>query len=440
MNDRMLIRKAGWCGAVAGLLSMLIALNFIPIQSVAFLLTTRVVGSHERIAALARTQQELRQEPSQRFFLSVSPTIASNPPVSATTNLEATQVAVFAKHLVPPTELQDLLESGSQVEDSSTRELQQIAALLRQNQWKHESLLHSLSELEKELEAKLSLTRANSDSGNAWSYHPLTPTTPDAAEDPTSPLGRPVPNQVAEDTSNRVSQTNEPPANAPFLSASYHAQPEAVGELESLRDRLLEELGDLEEHLAQLRQNQLRMSDEAHGILEVTGDWKVRPIGGRVRLSQALGLIGVGLASWVAVAILYYWLARGRGANPRSVALWMERAGIPFQGVWSTQTPSTIREMKVDSSTSSVSHPASSPLTLSSPHFIGPTDSTLATHEPSIQTEPCFASIRLQRVLESTLMLMLVWAAIRFAVDPHWRLLTLDQPLAGLSRLFVGLG
>lgn len=400
MKRLALTRKAIWCGAVGSLLGMITALNFLPIQPMGYLATTSIVASPARLASLQShviTPQTVLAEPNSIAILGFK--VSTNDPnqpeeLAARDGMSSLQTGViscYSNQMPAVSDLSSVIETASQVailEVDQTDELRK----LRQDRWRREVAQHSLIQVQQELanyhpESQQGFVRLD----------PIQETDNDSQANATdiSVLGPPRANETDEGSEKVVEPS---PPNLPFHSAGFRAGNGEVVELESLRDQLTNSIETLDKEIAAQMRALEKSSEHARGLLEITKQWSVQPVAGRVSLDKAIGLILIGFTCWLGVGFFYLWLARGGGSNPLSVAVWLERLGVPHYGTWSS-LPNIPVELEVESDSN-------------------------------------FASMRLNRWLEWLSLTLAIWIAVRFAIDPNWRLLILDQPLSGLSRLF----
>ncbi len=389
------LRRCAWAGTLFSVLAMICALNMIPLQSIGFLVTTPVIASPSRLLAL-RAQMpspgETTKEAKELRLIAIRSDVGDKTKAGNTVGAEllAAQLQFQSGRLPNKAEVEDWLQAASDLPHASFRN-EDTAKRYRWAKWRKDALTHSLQVLELDSEAEALHENSTLASLEPMLEHELL----ESSKSQLASLGPPQPNlEKKAGTAAQKVEASTDSSREPFKVASVpmSKQPDLAP---SLREQLRLELQSIESELSQLESVRRVEGKSTDDVLAISRSIVTRPMGERIPMSRAAGLLAIGITSWFGMAWFYWYLSNRGGSNPHHVIAWLERVGVPLIG--------------------------------------SPFPDALASSEEEEKAK------RVCNILEWMVLFFGLWAAIRFASDPMWRMLLLEQPLAALARLFAKL-
>ncbi len=384
--ERKTLGRAFWCGTIAGLLAMVMALNCFPLQNIYYTIYAPTILSP---AYLRHFESLIRQEGAINVgpYRVVGIQRTGSQSIEASSRLQkpnsvpltSANLQLLSRFVPERFELESSLAEATHgvVLPNDSEEL---GKKIRQAKWRREAIRHAQRVLVEDRNRNLSLLASTPIPSKAEETDMVT-------SEVDSPLGAPIANTVATPT-----ESESPPSNeSPFQVASNPRIMESPQDAQ-LESQLARDLDQVEQTLRNLTADQKSQRNPLEGTIAISRSFRVRPVSPRISTSQLLGLLLIGMTTWAVVIWSYLRLARGGGSDPRRVIAWLERIGIPNIG-----------------------------------------NLSLLGREP---VQDHRNALRLMGTLEWGLLLIACWIAFRFAYDQHWRTLVIEQPLGGLARLF----
>ena len=399
-----------WLGSVGAILSMILALNIIPLQSVGYVVSVQVIASPQRLKQLfeeSRKQADSAKSVDDRLldiheenasnlqYLGIGSTTDTTSKSKSHKDFLPVRFMCFAGQLPRESELLAFMQGLSKpVRPETPSDLEKD---LRWAKWNIESLEHSLALLQEDVgdisvqeekSPEFPMLASESDPNEEGQDLPI------EATNPLGPLGAPI----AQSSDSNGPQSEEPEVpTTPFVATGFQAIEDSEESTRKMISMLQDKIAYNQTIVAQCTETIQKNVENAMGVIALNGNWSVRPVAGRIELKQALGLLLIGITTWGALAWMYFWVARSGGSNPIDVIAWLERSGIPYIG------PSKLL------------------------------DRTLLAQSD----EESKGSIWMNSIFEWMLLALGLWIAFRFAVDGNWRTLIIDQPLCALGKLFA---
>ncbi len=357
--------RATWFGGVVSLLVMVTMLNVIPLQPIQYLSAVRITGPH-RLQELD-LEQLSQVDDSDRTKARIVAIKPIKPTDGQSSNSLIVDVYFVGHHRIAESDLFQKFQTLASSQFPPIRD-EETERELRWANWRKEVLKHSIAQIRQEIS--------------------------DAVELPSDRFANPSTQDGL------ASGMQIEPIKSPFQVASVRTNESELSELHNLESDLLGQFRSVEENLAYLTDAGLRSQLASTKLALLPNSIRALPRSGKVEPQQIVGLLIMGLASWLLVGWIYLYVARGGGSDPRLVAKWLERLSVPYAGSvnWTGRLGSN--ESHED-----------------------------GLHELEQKTTWYFHG------LEYVVLLLGLWVVVRFSLDPHWRILLLDQPLSGLARL-----
>jgi hypothetical protein len=370
-----LLTKSVWCGLVFALALVLTAINLLPPAPVGYRVSTRMFASPQRLEVL------------KRKLMAHASAAPGGPQLLGIDMLDAEPQAVDrAKPLSDPLTLIEVRSLWPTRTDSH-----------QVHQW-----LNALTEPDQRSLSKVDA--ANAERFARWEF--------ETAQHYLKHFRHTRRRFVEQEEGQQATLTSAadgPPTRFASLSStpSDISQPQTSAAADAVEARLVQEVQQAaarEKTIASAAQEQaLKLS----GILTLAGSPRVRAQPNRVPTAMVLSIIVLGLAGGAIGGWAHHRAQSGGIFYAAEVARSMDDLGLPTLGVL---------------------------------HIAGAGLQATAGHVQRRVTH--FRRWAIQKSLTLTEWIVMFWCmaiAIRLVLDPVWRTMLLDNPLAALGRLFVGL-
>lgn len=387
-----LVKQAFWCGCVFSLAVLIAVLNCLPPVNVYFRVRAQVVASPQRLDALKaklRGDQVSSVESLEGGIQLCSLKLLDGPrhPVEADSssgeNVKLVEVQARSLHRTTTALFRKWLDSISRVRESLSVD-GQVLQKYRFAQWQAEAAEHYLAHHLHTSEAHQSFT----DAAGAQEALSLND------KSPMRLVGFP---------------RNQPDARPADSADSVPDSAAAVLELERVRDQLELDLQSAQDAALHATKERDKLAAMAFGTLAISGSPEVCAEAGSIPAWMASSVLVFALACGSCAGWLRHRLQSGGAFDPEVVANQLAADGL-----------AVIDRLNLGGVVSD------------------PEDWFEATSRTAAMLSRRFAR-GMTSISEWALMIWCCGIAIRFILDPLWRNVLVESPLAGLGRLVIGL-